>query len=110
MQVLFVEIVTCKEGSMALIIEVKVIPQAGKSGYELDQKGVLKWYLKSAPEKGLANKELIKGLSKELKIPQNDIEITVGLTSRNKKIKIHRALTFEQFCQKLGLFYQEPLF
>ncbi|NDD59573.1 MAG: DUF167 domain-containing protein [Chlamydiae bacterium] len=95
---------------MALIIDVKVVPQSGKNGYELDQKGVLKWYLKSAPEKGLANKELIKALSKELRVPQNDIEITVGLTSRNKQIKIHSALTFEQFCQKLGLSYQEPLF
>lgn len=95
---------------MALIIEVKVVPQSGKSGYELDKKGCLKWHLKSAPEKGLANKELVRALSKELKIPQNDIEIVGGLTSRNKKIKIHTALTFEQFCQKLGLSYQEPLF
>lgn len=94
---------------MALILEIKVTPQSGKSSFEIDKQGDLKCFLKSAPEKGAANKELIKLLSKELKVPQNDIEIIAGLTIRKKKIKLHVALTFEQFCQKLGLSHQKTL-
>ncbi|MFT6765743.1 MAG: hypothetical protein ACJAZS_000631 [Alteromonas naphthalenivorans] len=94
---------------MALILEIKVVPQSGKSCFELDKKGDLKCFLKSAPEKGAANKELIKLLSKQLKIPQNDIEIIAGLIVRKKKIKLHIALTFEEFCDKMGLSHQENL-
>lgn len=94
---------------MALIIEIKVTPQSGRSCFELDRKGDLKCFLKSAPEKGAANKELIKLLSKKLKIPQNDLDIIAGLTVRKKRIKIHVALTFEQFYDKLGLSYQQKL-
>ena len=94
---------------MALTIEIKVIPQSGKFALEMGNNNQLKCFLKSAPEKGAANKELIKGLSKFLKVPQNDIEIVAGLTFRNKVIKLHRALTFGQFCEKLGLAYQKKL-
>jgi uncharacterized protein (TIGR00251 family) len=94
---------------MALILEIKVVPQSGKSCFELDKKGDLKGFLKSAPEKGAANKELIKLFSKQLKIPQNDIEIIAGLTLRKKRIKLHVELTYEQFCDKLGLSHQEKL-
>lgn len=94
---------------MALIIEIKVVPLSGKARFELDKQGHLKCFLKSAPEKGAANKELIKLLSKELKIPQNDVEIVSGLTLRKKRIKLHRAITFESFCQKLGLSHQKKL-
>lgn len=94
---------------MALIVEIKLTPQSGRSCFEIDKQGMLRGFLKSAPEKGAANKELIKLLSKELKIPQDDIEIIAGLTVRKKKMKIHRALTFEQFCDKLGLSYQKNL-
>jgi len=94
---------------MALIIEIKVKPQSGKSCFELDKQGVLRCFLKSAPEKGAANKELIKLLSKKLKIPQNDIEIIAGLIVKKKKIKLHVAMTFEQFCDKMELSYQKKL-
>ena len=95
---------------MALFIEVKVVPQSGKASFELDKKGDLRCFLKSAPEKGAANKELIKLLSKRLKVPQDDIEIVSGLTIRNKKIKLHVALLRDQFYDKMGLSYQEELF
>lgn len=95
---------------MALVIEIKVTPQSGKFKFEQDSKGNLKCFLKSAPEKGAANKELIKGLSKNLRIPQNDIEIIQGATIRNKTIKLHVSLTFEQLCDKLGLIHQKELF
>lgn len=95
---------------MAIIIEVKVIPGSGKSVWQLDGAGKLKCYLKSAPEKGMANRELIKTLTKALGISQQDAEIMSGLTSRNKKIKIHTAHTFNQILDALGIDQQRGLF
>ena len=88
---------------MALVISVKVVPSSGKSAWQQDKNGQLKCFLKSAPEKGAANKELIKTLSKLLKVPQQDIEIVSGLIDRRKNIKIHTALTLEEFLQKIGV-------
>ncbi len=85
-----------------MIIEIKVIPSSGKQGCILDKSGMVKCFLKSAPENGAANKELIKQLSKLLKIPQVDIEIVGGLISRKKRLKI-AGLTEEQFWKRLGL-------
>jgi len=70
------------------IIDVKVIPKAKKSeivGWENDQ---LKIRVTAAPEKGKANEEVVKLLSKKLGIPKRQITIVQGKTSRQKKIKI----------------------
>lgn len=92
---------------MALVISVKVVPSSGKFEWVLDKNGALKCFLKSAPEKGAANKELIKNLSKLLKVSQQDIEFITGLTDKNKTIKIHTALTLEQFLTKVGIYEQQ---
>lgn len=95
---------------MALVFEVKVIPSSGSFGFFQDKNGELKCYLKSAPEKGQANKELVKGLAKIFKVPQNDIEIIAGETIRRKKIKIHGAFTVTHLFQYLGVSFQSDLF
>jgi len=92
---------------MALTLKIKVMPNSGKTGWQQDKNGILKCFLKSLPEKGAANKELIKNLAKILKLPQNDIEILTGLTSRNKTLKIHTDLTLEQFFKKVGIEYSQ---
>jgi len=48
----------------------------------------LKVSITQVPEKGKANKELIKFLSKNLKITKSNFEIISGHTDRNKKILI----------------------
>ncbi len=95
---------------MALIIDIKVVPQAGKSGFVLDKSGRLKVFLKSPPEKGLANQELIKTLAKQLGIAQDKVELIAGHTSRNKRIKIGLDITFEQLLARLGIELQQTLF
>ncbi len=95
---------------MALIIEVKVVPSSGRNQWALDKSGILKCFLKSAPENGDANRELIKTLAKILGVIQNDVEIIVGLTSRKKTIKIHTDLTKKDFLQKIGVEEQSSLF
>ena len=95
---------------MALIVEVKVVPNSGKNEWAIEKSGSLKCFLKSLPEKGAANRELIKNLSKLLKLTQSDIEIVSGLTSRKKRIKIHTDLTLEKFYSLLNISYQEEIF
>ena len=86
---------------MALLIEIKVIPNSGKQKVFLDKSKQLKCYLKSTPEKGKANLELIKFLAKELSITKNDISIISGATTRKKKLKINTEISFDEFLKKL---------
>ena len=86
---------------MAFFIEIKVIPNSGKQKAFLDKSRQLKCYLKSTPEKGKANEELIKFLAKKLLITKNDISIISGKTTRKKKLKINSEITFDEFLKKL---------
>ena len=95
---------------MALTVEIKVVPSSGRNTWMLDKAGTLKCYLKSPPERGLANKELIKLIAKALGIPKSDVEIVAGATSRKKRIKIETNITLEQFLAALGIERQQSLF
>ncbi len=88
---------------MPLIIDIKVVPSAGRALCKLDKNGQLKCYVKSPPEQGKANKELIKLLAKALKIPQADVTIIAGATRRNKKIQITYNITLGQLLDALGI-------
>lgn len=88
---------------MPLIIEVKVVPQAGKQKCVLDKSGALKCYLKSPPEKGLANKELTQLLAKAVKIPHDAVRIMAGATGRTKLVRINTAMTLPQLLAALGI-------
>ena len=94
---------------MALTIQVKVVPSSGRSSWQLDKNGQLKCFLKSAPEAGAANKELVKTLAKLLGVTQSDVEIVRGLTERTKFLKIHTDLSQGAFLEKLGLAQQLSL-
>ena len=65
------------------------------------QDGTVKIYLNAAPEKGKANKELIKFLSEKLNISKSDIHITGGKTSSIKTLAI-RNMTEEKFNRIAG--------
>ncbi len=94
---------------MALIVEIKVVPSAGKNQWKLEGNR-LKCYLKSPPEKGKANKELIALLSKRLKLPAASIAIISGATARIKRIKIDAELTFDRLIKMLDIEQQMKLF
>jgi len=94
---------------MAFVLEVKVVPSSGKQAWKLDKSGKLKCYLKSPPEKGLANAELLKMLAKGLGLTLADLELIAGATSRAKLIKIAAPLTFEQVLARLGIDRQTSL-
>ena len=89
---------------MALIFEVKVVPSSGRASFELDKSGMIKCFLKSPPEDGKANRELIKLVAQALNVTQSEVSIVHGLTNRKKKLKIAKNLTEEELfvCLKLA--------
>jgi uncharacterized protein len=91
------------------VLDMKVVPSSGKQQCCLDRSGNLKCFLKNPAEKGKANKELIKFLSKKLKLEQCAINIIVGETSRKKRLKIDADVSFESICLKLGIELQTSI-
>jgi len=70
-------------------LTIKVNPGSAKSQIKnIMTNGVIKIDIAAAPEKGKANKELIKFLSKEFGVNKNDIEIKSGETEKLKVVKI----------------------
>ena len=71
-------------------LTVKVIPRSSKSevaGTMAD--GTLKIKLAAVPEKGKANEELRELLARHFNVPPRDVEITSGLTSTRKTVRVH---------------------
>lgn len=83
-------------------LNVRVSPRASKSCVQGVLGGEVKVALQSPPVDGKANQELIKLLSKLLKIPKSNIEIIRGETSRNKTVLL-RGLNAAQCKAALGL-------
>ncbi len=73
---------------MALQIIIKVIPSSGRSTCQIDKNGTLKCSLKSPPEKGKANDELVRLVAEKLDLTRNDVSILLGKTARTKTILI----------------------
>lgn len=74
-------------------LSLRLTPGAAKNDFgplAEDAAGVifLKARVTSVPEKGKANKSLLKMLAKALKIPVGSISVASGLTNRNKQILI----------------------
>ena len=77
-----------KETSEGVLVNFKIIPQSSTNqvvGFENDR---VKVKVKSAPEKGKANRELLKFLSTLLKIPFSSLKIVRGESSPLKTIFI----------------------
>lgn len=76
--------------SEPLILNVKIIPKSSKNeiiGWEKEN-NLLKIKIKEIPEKGKANKELIKFLAKTLHTAKSNIIIEKGQSSKLKKLTI----------------------
>lgn len=65
-------------------LRIKIKPSSNKNKIVRMENGIFKIWIKSAPEKGKANKELQKYLKKVTGTP---IKIISGLTSANKTIE-----------------------
>ncbi len=68
------------------MLTVKVIPRASKTEFAgTDSKGMPRIRLKAVPEKGAANRELVKYLSKVLKA---DVHLMRGARGRTKTLQV----------------------
>lgn len=89
---------------MAIILPIKVQPQSGRQQLVWDAKqGVLKAFLKSAPEKNRANDELCLFLSKILGIVRANVVIIGGHTARRKKIAITTTMSETEIFARCGI-------
>ena len=78
----------CKEINGTIELDIIAKPKSSKNSIDGVHDGALKLSVTSPPDKGKANKAIVKLLSKELKIPQSSISIVSGETSRRKRVKI----------------------
>lgn len=68
---------------------IKVIPSQSETRFRgLMDDGTIKIAVKSPPEKGKANKEVITFLAEQLSVRKDQIRITSGLTGRIKVIRL----------------------
>ena len=77
-----------QEKSGALLLQLKVQPNASRSGWAGRHGERLKIRLQSPPQNGKANRELIRFLSETLGIAKSNLELLRGQTSRNKTLRI----------------------
>ena len=83
-----------KETEDGVLVDIEVSPKSSKfkiSGYN-EWRDEIEVRITSIPQKGKANKEIIKEFSKLTKSP---VEITSGLKSQHKTLKIYNILKNE---------------
>ena len=71
-----------------IVIEVRVIPRAGRSEVAGTRDGALLVRINAPPVDGAANAELIVLLADTLEVPRRNVTITAGATSRRKRVKV----------------------
>jgi uncharacterized protein len=72
----------------AVVITVRVIPRASKSGVAGTRGEALLVRLRAAPIAGAANAELIEVLGRALGVPKRSISIVSGESSREKRVRV----------------------
>ena len=76
------------ESTSGVIIKVQVQTRASRDEVVGPHDDLLRIRITAAPVAGAANKHLLKFLAKQLKIPQSNLSLRSGATSKNKSIFI----------------------
>jgi uncharacterized protein (TIGR00251 family) len=71
-----------------IVIDVRVVPRAGKSGVAGTRDGALLVRLNAPPVEGAANAELLDVLAKALDVPKRALAIVAGDRSRQKRVRV----------------------
>ena len=71
-----------------VLLDVRVIPRAGRAGIAGTRDGALLVRLNAPPVEGAANVELIEVLAKALGVPKRAIAIVSGDRSRRKRVSV----------------------
>lgn len=85
------------------LLRVKLTPNASVCGFKGCVEGMeslqyLKAFVRAVPEKGKANAELLKLLSKTLKIAKGNMSIISGAAEHYKKIYIESSMPADKLC------------
>ena len=71
-----------------VVLDVRVIPRAGRSGVAGVRDGALLVRLNAAPVDGAANAELIAVLSETLGVPHRAVTLVSGDRGRRKRVRV----------------------
>jgi uncharacterized protein (TIGR00251 family) len=71
-----------------VLIDVRVIPRAGRSGLAGTREGALLVRLNAAPVDGAANAELVAVIARALSVPKRAVTIVSGERSRQKRVRV----------------------
>ena len=71
-----------------VLIDVRVIPRAGTSGFAGTRGGALLVRLNAPPVEGAANAELIELIAKTLGVAKRAVSIVSGERSRQKRVRV----------------------
>ena len=71
-----------------VVVSVRVIPRAARSGLAGTRGGAVLVRLQSPPVEGAANAELIEVMAKALQVPKRAVSIVAGDHSRQKRVRI----------------------
>ena len=77
-----------RETAQGITFTVRVVPRASRSEIAGEFDGALRVRLAAPPVDGAANRELIRVLAKELKVPQKAVDIVVGSASKSKTVRV----------------------
>ena len=76
------------ETPQGITFSVRVVPRASRSEIAGEFDGALRVRLAAPPVDGAANRELIRLLARELKVPQNALDIVAGPASKSKIVRL----------------------
>lgn len=79
-------VITAVDGGV--VIDVRVIPRAGRSGLAGTRDGAVLVRLAAAPVDGAANAELVAVLMEAFDVPRRQVEIVAGHRSRHKRVRL----------------------
>jgi hypothetical protein len=71
-----------------VVIRVRVIPRAARSGLAGTRGDALLVRLQSPPVEGAANEELIEVMARALQVPRRAVSIVSGDRSRQKRVRV----------------------
>jgi hypothetical protein len=73
----------------APILQLRVRPRAREAGLLGRHGEALKVAVRSAPERGRANAELLQLLAQLLALPAKSLELVAGSGSQDKRVRVH---------------------
>lgn len=71
-----------------ILIDVRVIPRAGRSGIAGSRDGALLVRLNAPPVEGAANEELVEVVAKALGVAKRAVALVSGQRSRQKRLRV----------------------